>query len=530
MERGMNRITNPILTGFNPDPSIVRVDDCYYIANSTFQWFPGVQIHKSRDLANWELAARPLENTRLLDMKGIPDHGGIWAPCLSYSDNRFWLIYTNVHSLRGIYKDTPNYLTTAESIEGPWSEPVYINSSGFDPSLFHDEDGRKYFINMIWDHRPWKKNSFYGIVMQEYSVKEKRLLGTPELIFKGSDHRLVEGPHLYKKDGYYYLFCAEGGTSYDHCETVARSRNIRGPYEIHPRNPLITARDYPDSVLQKTGHGDLVQTPKGEWYFVHLTGRPSITGGYCVLGRETAIQKLEWTDDGWPRIATGGNEPSETVPLPDGIQVEQKQLPLEESYSFNAPRLPRPFQTLRVPFEDNMSLSACPGSLRIYGKESMSSLINQAMVGLRVDHPVFSASTSVKFDPVNFQQTAGLAAYYDTSSYYYLHISFDEERGRVLHLQTCRHHEFDYPVYNMTIPDKGIIHLKVKIDRAELQFFWSLKGKEWLPAGPVLKTDTISDDFEKDLRFTGAFCTLACQDLSGTDLPADFETMTIKRG
>jgi len=526
----MNKITNPILTGFNPDPSILRVDDCYYIATSTFQWFPGVQIHKSRDLANWELASRPLETTKLLDMRGIPDNGGIWAPCLSYSDGKFWLIYTNVHSLRGIYKDTPNYLTTADSIEGPWSDPVYINSSGFDPSLFHDDDGRKYFINMIWDHRPWKKNFFYGIVMQEYSVKDQCLLGTPRMIFKGSDHRLVEGPHLYKKDGYYYLFCAEGGTGYDHCETVARSRNINGPYEIHPRNPLITARDYPDSVLQKTGHGDLVQTPGGEWYFVHLTGRPSIAGGYCVLGRETAIQSIDWPEGEWPRLATGGNEPSLSVHLPEGIKTAQKPLPLEESYSFNAPRLPRPFQTLRIPSGGNMSLTARPGFLRIYGKESMSSLMNQALVGLRVDHPVFSASTIVEFDPVSFQQTAGLAAYYDTSSYYYLHISFDEERGRVIHLQACRHHRFDYPVYNLTVPNRGAIHLKVEINGPDLQFFWSLKGKEWISVGPVLKTDTISDDFEEDLRFTGAFCTLSCQDLTGMDLPADFENMTIKRG
>lgn len=526
----MNKITNPILPGFNPDPSIIRVEDNYYIANSTFQWFPGVQIHKSKDLVNWELAGRPLADKNLLDMCGIPDQGGIWAPCLSYAEGKFWLIYTNVHSLQGIYKDSPNYLTTAESIEGPWSDPVYMNSSGFDASLFHDEDGKKYFINMIWDHRPWKKNFFYGIVMQEYSVKEKKLLGKPELIFKGSDHGLVEGPHLYKKDGFYYLFCAEGGTCYDHCETVARSKSIHGPYDIHPQNPLITARDYPDSVLQKTGHGDIVQTPGGEWYFVHLTGRPSIDGGNCLLGRETAIQKVDWPTGEWPRLATGGNEPSLVVPLPRDSRAVQKPLPPEESYSFNAPRLPGPFQTLRIPKDGNMSLSERPGYLRMYGKESMSSLINQSLIGLRVDHPFFTASTSVEIDPWSFQQSAGLSAYYDTGSYYYLHVSWDEERGRVLHLQSCQHKEFTYPVYNVNIPNKGAVHLKVEIKADILQFYWSIKGNEWNTVGPVLKSDTISDDFEPDLRFTGAFCALACQDLTGCDLPADFEGMAIKRG
>lgn len=526
----MNKITNPILTGFNPDPSIIRVEGTYYIANSTFQWFPGVQIHKSTDLVNWELTSRPLADKNLLDMKGVPDQGGIWAPCLSYADGKFWLIYTNVHSLHGIYKDSPNYLSTADSIEGPWSDPVYMNASGFDASLFHDDDGKKYYINMIWDHRPWKKNSFYGIVMQEYSVEEKKLLGKPELIFKGSDHGLVEGPHLYKKDGFYYLFCAEGGTCYDHCETVARSKSIYGPYEIHPQNPLITARDYPDSVLQKTGHGDIVQTPDGEWYFVHLTGRPSIDGGNCVLGRETAIQKVDWPKGDWPRLATGGNEPSLTVPLPRNSKAVQKPLPPEESYSFNAAMLPRPFQTLRIPKDENMSLSERPGYLRMFGKESMSSLINQSIIGLRVDHPFFTASTSLEFDPWSFQQSAGLSAYYDTSSFYYLHLSWDEERGRVLHLQSCMHKEFNYPVYNMNIPNKGAIHLKVKIKAEVLQFYWSIKGNDWNPVGPELGTDTISDDFEPDLRFTGAFCALACQDMTGCNLAADFEGMAIKRG
>lgn len=526
----MNKISNPILPGFNPDPSIVRVEDSYYIATSTFQWFPGVQIHRSKDLANWELVCRPLDTKKMLDMEGIPDHGGVWAPCLSYADGRFWLIFTNVRSIRGIYKDTPNYLTTAPSIEGPWSEPVYLNASGFDPSLFHDEDGRKYLINMVWDHRPWKKKPFYGIVLQEYSPEEKRLTGPPRRIFKGSDHRLVEGPHLYKKDGLYYLFCAEGGTGYDHCETVARSPNLEGPYEIHPRNPLITARDYPDSVLQKTGHGDAVRTPGGEWYFVHLTGRPSVAGGFCMLGRETAIQKLDWPEGEWPRLATGGNEPAPAVPLPAGSKAVQSAPSGEEIFSFGNESLPSPFQSLRLPAEEFASLKDRPGFLRLYGKESMTSPFRQALLGHRVDHPRFSVRTSLEFDPWSFQQSAGLAAYYDMSSYYYLHISFDEERGRVLQLQCCRHGKFDYPVYNLSIPNRGAIHLKVEIDGGELRFHWSLKGREWTPVGPRLTTDTITDDFEPDMRFTGAFCALACQDLAGTDLPADFEYMTINRG
>src|SRR6476620_4261138 len=205
-------IRNPILRGFNPDPSIVRVGDDYYIANSTFEWFPGVQIHHSKDLVNWQLLTHPLTRTSQLDMLGNPSSGGIWAPDLSYADGLFWLIYTDVKSWHGAFKDTHNYLVTAPAITGPWSDPVYLNSSGFDPSLFHDDDGRKWLVNMQWDYRKGT-NSFSGILLQQYSVAERKLVGPAKNIFKGTPLRLTEAPHLYRRGGYYYLLTAEGGTS-----------------------------------------------------------------------------------------------------------------------------------------------------------------------------------------------------------------------------------------------------------------------------------------------------------------------------
>ena len=164
--------TNPILSGFHPDPSILRVEDDYYLATSTFQWFGGVQLYHSKDLVNWEELPSPLSRTSQLDMKGAPNSGGVWAPCLSYCDGVFYLIYTNVKNFHGIFKDTPNYLVTTTDIRGEWSEPIYLNSSGFDPSLFHDDDGRKYLVNMRWDAR-MENHAFEGIVMQEYSPEEK---------------------------------------------------------------------------------------------------------------------------------------------------------------------------------------------------------------------------------------------------------------------------------------------------------------------------------------------------------------------
>jgi xylan 1,4-beta-xylosidase len=169
-------ISNPILRGFNPDPSIVRVGEDYYIATSTFEWFPGVQIHHSRDLVNWRLLTRPLTRPSQLNMLGAPDSCGVWAPCLTHADGKFWLIYTDVKrygrttvggASGASLRDFHNYLVTADDIEGPWSDPVFLNSSGFDPSLFHDDDGRKWLLNQLWDHRPGR-NRFAGIVAQEY--------------------------------------------------------------------------------------------------------------------------------------------------------------------------------------------------------------------------------------------------------------------------------------------------------------------------------------------------------------------------
>lgn len=245
-------IKNPILPGFNPDPSIVVVGDDFYIATSTFEWYPGVQIHHSKDLKNWRLVSRPLNTEALLDMRGEPDSCGIWAPCISYSDGLFHLIYTDVKRFDGNFKDAHNYLTTCATIDGQWSDPVYMNSSGFDPSLFHDDDGRKWFVNMIWDHRHLK-NRFGGILLQEYCPKQHKLIGEIKNIFAGSELGITEAPHLFKRNGYYYLLTAEGGTFYNHAMTMARSKNIDGPYELDPYGYLLTSKDHQDLPIQRAG-------------------------------------------------------------------------------------------------------------------------------------------------------------------------------------------------------------------------------------------------------------------------------------
>ncbi|NQZ83679.1 MAG: family 43 glycosylhydrolase, partial [Colwellia sp.] len=359
----MSKIVNPILTGFNPDPSILRVEDDYYIVTSTFEWFPGCQIHHSKDLSNWQLIGQPLDRVSQLDMKGVPDSCGVWAPCLSHYKGIFYLLYANVKSFDGEWKDTPNYLVTAESINGPWSEPTFLNASGFDASLFHDDDGKSYCLNMLIDHRNGK--FFGGVVLQEFDKDTKQLVGKIHHIFAGTDHGRTEGPHIYKRNSYYYLMTAEGGTSYEHCMTLARAKSITGPYEIHPENPIITAKNDPDNYLQKTGHGDLVETQNGEWYAVFLTGRPLTKLGRCITGRETAIEKVEWREDDWLYLACGGRAARREVEAP--ALPEYKFMQASNRLIFSGSEIDINFQALRVPLtKDWVNQTDRPGYLRLY--------------------------------------------------------------------------------------------------------------------------------------------------------------------
>ena len=334
------KIRNPILPGFNPDPSILRVADDYYIATSTFEWYPGVQIHHSRDLVNWRLLTRPLRNARQLNMLGDPDSCGVWAPCLTYSDGLFWLIFTDVKrygrttvggASGASLRDFHNYLVTCPTIDGEWSDALYLNSSGFDPSLFHDDDGRKYLVNQLWDHRPGRSR-FAGIVLQEYSPTQRRLIGEPRNIFKGTAIGFTEAPHLYKRNGYYYLITAEGGTGWGHAMTMARSRSLTGPYELHPDKYIVTARDRPHAPLHRAGHGDLVETQAGDTYAVYLCGRPLPNRGRCVLGRETAIQKMVWGKDDWLRTLDGSGLPEIETPAPALSAVSFAAAPTREDF------------------------------------------------------------------------------------------------------------------------------------------------------------------------------------------------------
>jgi xylan 1,4-beta-xylosidase len=526
----MPLVRNPILPGFNADPSILRVKDDYYIATSTFEWYPGVQIHHSKDLANWELVTRPLSRKSQLDMRGNPDSCGVWAPCLTHDGEKFYLVYTDVKRKDGSFKDTPNYIVTADKIEGPWSDPYYVNSSGFDPSLFHDDDGKKWFVNMLQDHRR-RPRAFAGIRLQEWDPKAGKLTGPMKTIFHGTDLDLVEGPHLYKRNGYYYLLTAEGGTAYEHACTLARSRSIWGPYELHPQKYIITSKDAPLAALQRAGHGDIVDTPDGRTYIVHLTGRPTTQARRCVLGRETAIQEAAWRDDDWLYVKNGP-VPSLYVDVP-GTRDDAKYW-AEQKYTFDASKgLHKDFQWLRTPEPDRI-FRLTSNALELTGREAIGSWHEQALLARRQTHFSYDASTQVSFAPTDERQFAGLTAYYCRFNFFYLCVTAHSDGQRELLVLSS---EASWPDGNLKlpmpdpvrIPQEGAVRLALSIRGKALQFSYALEGDELSPIGPVYDASILSDEcggHQAHGSFTGAFVGVAASDLNGLETKATFDYFT----
>jgi xylan 1,4-beta-xylosidase len=536
-------IRNPILTGFHPDPSICRVGDEFFIATSTFEWWPAVRIHRSSDLVHWRHAAYAVTRTTQLDLRGVPDSGGVWAPCLSYHDGLFWLVYSSVRALIGAYKDVHNYIVTAPSIEGPWSERSYVNSSGFDPSLFHDNDGRCWFLNQQWSHVPGK-HPFNGILIQEYDRNARQLVGEVRNIFRGTCLGITEAPHLYQRNGWYYLMTAEGGTSFEHAVTIARSRSIFGPYEVMPGNPLLTAVGTDRSMMQRTGHASLVETKKGDWYIAYLCGRPNewekiaaddpttpdYSKAHCILGRETGLEKIEWDLSDWPRLKGGGRHAAWVIETT--LKVDGTHMNSDVTEHFDSLQLGSDWNSLRIPISDDWcSLAVRPGHLRLYGRESFLSTFDQSLIARRQQHLHCSAETALEFSPKNFQQMAGLATYYNTRSHAYLHVTAHEDTSEPeLRLLVSIDGAVSYSAC-VALPASTKLDLGVDVDATSMQFRFRLDGQMWQTIGEAIETYFLSDEFAcrfegdvvRSFGFTGNFLALVCQDLSGSRIAADFD-------
>lgn len=425
-------IQNPILPGFHADPCICRKGNDFYIAVSSFEWFPGIPIYHSRDMKNWELYSHALQNDREPDLRKLPSAKGIWAPCLTYceADELFYVVYGVMNSMNARYFDVDNYLITAKDPKGPWSEPVYLHSTGFDASMFHDDDGKKYIVALDWETRTaYEKPGPINIV--EYDPEKKTIVGMPKAFWRGgTDRGCIEAPHLTKRGDYYYIMCAEGGTGYYHSVTVGRSKNIWGPYEPDPCNPILTSspgdfnersdwdhlkpRYYnPDSVLQKSGHASYVDLSNGETWMVHLTARPFVPELRCTLGRETAIQRMKWTEDGWLHMEKGGNMAQEFVQESTLPESPASKLPAHDD--FDGETLQIGYYAPRIDPAGFVDLTSRPGWARLRGQESGCSLNQVSLLARKLTSVQARITTKLDFTPLSYQHTAGLILYYDLS-------------------------------------------------------------------------------------------------------------------
>ncbi len=517
-------IQNPVLTGFHPDPAMCYINGTFYMANSTFEYYPGVTLTKSKDLANWERLGYPLKHNKHINFIGTPANCGIWAPCLTHdsSRGRTYLVYTHVHSFNE-QNDAHNYITFTDDVESDdWSEPVYINSSGFDPSLFHDTDGRKYFVNMEWDYRKEGGDpKFTGIIVTELDAETLAPISEPVKVFKGTERGLVEGPHIYKRGEYYYLFSAEGGTVYEHAESVCRSKNIYGPYELMPESPyLVTTIDAPDSYLQKTGHGSMCQDDNGRWWFAFLCGRPLENTQYCPLGRETSITEVEWIND-WPRIKGGGTVPNKEF---DGYG-EQKPLHTID-YPFTDKNFLLDFQSLRRPAEYKILDN---GDLRLFGKDYIMSTIFQNMLITRQRHYCFEVDTCITNENKNFKVMGGLTYRYNEANQYYLRFAYNEEVGKnTLGIISVKAGQQEMPFGDNEIAvDSDTVHLKLVVKNHTGKFYYSIDGVNYTEIDYTIDVTVLSDEYH-ELGFTGAMVGIMAQDLQYNRQHCDFKYFKYK--
>ena len=395
---------------------------------------------------------------------------------------------------------------TAKDIKGPWTEPIYLNSSGFDPSLFHDpHTGKKWLLNEQWDYRLETPNKSAGIVLQEYDTKKECLVGEIYQIFSGTALAKTEAPHLYHVNGYYYLLTAEGGTGRGHSVTVCRSKSITGPYELAPNSPILTASDKPDSPLQCTGHGSLVQTRDGKWYMAYLCTRP--LDGAAILGRETAIQEVCWTKDQWLSLRSEGNMPEKISTIQTATDVKQ-QVDHYFLDSFEYGIRPRWNSRRILPEPTWCDTTSRPNHLRIHAGESIQSTMDHHLLAIRQTDFSFEVTTAFEYAPSHFNQMAGVALYLNEENYYYCYVTWDEKAGKCLRFLQATKGEVHLDSWIIPLSSEQT-YLKVEVEDSTASF--QVREKEsdpWILAGTSKDMKVLSGGF------TGNFVGIGVHDLN----------------
>lgn len=448
-----------------------------------------------------------------------------------------------MNSMNARYFDVDNYLIKAKDIRGPWTEPVYLHSAGFDASILHDDDGRKYIVSLEWEIRDGYEKP--GVIcVAEYDTKNKCLKEYPKRIYNGgTDRGCIEAPHLTKRGEYYYLMCAEGGTGYNHCVTMARSKSPYGPFEKDPMNPILTSspnnsneradwdhlkpRYYnPESALQKSGHGSYVNLDEKTAYLVHLCARPFVPELRCTLGRESAIQKMIWTDDGWLRMADGTNLAK--------IETEEAYLPafdaeiLPDRDDFDETVLRKDYYSPRIFPNEFTDSTSREGFIRLRGQESLSSLNRVSLLCRKLPSVDVEASVCLDFNPEIYQHSAGLVLYYDNMNYIALRKYYsDTLKQPVVAIISLENGEKKEHLDTRTAVDDRVLRFELIVSGRESYFKWGYEGEDTKPIGPVFATDKLSDEYCKYGEFTGTMVGIFAVDSMFHKKEADFDYFSV---
>ncbi|MDV7140559.1 glycoside hydrolase family 43 protein [Maribacter sp. TH_r10] len=470
--------SNPILKGFYPDPSICKVEGSYYLVNSTFAYFPGIPIFKSDDLINWEQIGNVLDRPEQLNLDGLEVSQGVFAPAIRYSNGVYYVTCTIVGGKN-------NFVVTATDPSGPWSDPVWVPEvEGIDPSFFFDDDNRSYIIYN--SDAPDKKPLYDGhrtIKMVEFDVAELKVKSKPIILVNGGTDLSkkpiwIEGPHIYKKNGYYYLMAAEGGTAEDHSEVVFRSHSVTGPYESYPQNPILTQRQLPEdreNPVTSTGHADIFEDGNGDWWGVFLGCRP-YSGNHFNTGRETFMAPVVWKDN-WPVFDLKGDvvKKSYDIQVPKGI-VEVKG---DSTFfdDFSGDHLNFKYNFLRTPRtkwfalgKDGLTLQTRP--------ESCSNKENPSFIGIRQPRLRGEVSVAMNFETIIKDEKAGLVVFQNAEHYYYLSKSFKDGENVI---QLLKSNDSEVEEMNFVKIDSKKVYLKIIADNEFYHFYCSNDNKNWIP-------------------------------------------------
>jgi alpha-N-arabinofuranosidase len=501
---------NPILAGFYHDPAVCRVGDDFYLINSTFSYFPGIPVFHSRDLVNWTQIGNVIDRPTQLDFIGQRVTRGLFAPTIQFHNGVFYVVCTHIDK-------GGNFLVTATNPAGPWSEPKWLGFDGIDPSLFFDDDGRAWMVN---NGNPPDNQPLYqghrAIWIQEFDVAKQQLVGPRSIIVNGGVDLSkrpvwIEGPHLFKHKVWYYLCCAEGGTSINHSQVILRSKSPTGPFVPWENNPILTQRDLDGDVphaVTATGHADLIEGPDGQWQAVFLACRP-FAKGYQLTGRETFMLPVRWTDDGWPVILPKGERVPYAVLAPKVAAKSPAPVPMtgnftwRDDFNSDSGQMASLWLMLRNPGEKWWSLTEPKGRLSLTPRaETLSGTGNPSFFARRLQHAKFEAATSLTVPAAN-GVSAGLVAFQNEKHYYYLGVR-RAESGVTVFLERANSSSPEV-VAQTTIPVASEVILRLNGDELVGVFAFKADGGEWRTLVNDVDLTAVTTKAAGDgMHFTGA--------------------------